>query len=277
MIDVIWYNGAKGNWDSGLLASIFDGHPAHFRQHNTKAQVFFEKAIVIIVGNPEPTQVFNYLSKIKHGLAILTSDEVGEFDYKKAIPPHFEVWTQYYHAGKSDIETRLLVGAPSRIKDYDTSPLPKEYLWSFVGQVQHEQREKCVSVLRTLPDGYLHISKGFGGQENGMEYQPYLDVMRKSKFVICPAGNVCADSFRVYEAIACGAIPIVERRAPRDAEGFDYWGEVWQPNGLVAVNEWGALPSILRNTEQYTEVMDGNGWYDFYKEVLTQQLIDYAG
>lgn len=274
MIDVIWLNASRGNWDSGLLSEIFDSSPDIFKQHNTKTQVVFDRAIVVIVGKPDVKQTRQYLDKFKGGHAILTSDEDSYFDFKNAIPPHFERWTQYYAPNKAEIETRILLGAPSRIKDFDTSPLEKKYLWSFVGQVQNPSRQHCVEVLKTLPNGYLHIAQGFAGTlGNEMEYQKYLDIMRQSKFVVCPSGSMCVDSFRVYEALQCGAIPIVEKRSPRDASDFNYWDSVWDLHELIQVDSWDELPEVIQTP---VESVDAVEWWDFYKSVLKGQLIELA-
>lgn len=287
MIDVIWYNASRGNWDSGLLCSIFDKHPDVFIQHNDKkSSCWFEKAIVIVVGCPDIEQLRKFLTGIQHGIVILTSEEDSFFDYKAAIPNHFEIWTQYYSeckggdsVPKNNINTRLLLGAPNRLKDYKINRhLPKKYLWSFVGQSQNPMRSACIDVLRTLPNGFLHVADSFGGAENGIEYQEYLDIMCQSVFVICPAGSMCVDSFRLYEAMECGAIPITNARAPRDAKDFNYWHEIGIKNVLIQIgDDWQDLEFVLRNSRDLEfEVEVENKWYFDYKQNLEQKLLDYA-
>lgn len=279
MIDIVWFGGYRGSWDHGLLMSIFDKHPDIFIQHNTKNPPTSEKAIVIIIGRPNEKQVREYLEKIKSGLVILTSDEDSFFDWKAAIPERFEIWTQYYAPNKSEIKTRLLLGAPSRIKDYQTSPLPKKYLWSFIGQVQNPHRQRCVEVLKQMLSegaaGYLKIVEGFSGNISGeVEYQNYLDIMRQSKFVICPSGSMCTDTFRVYEAMECGAIPVVELNSPRDDEEFFYWAEVDDTMLFPMLHAWSDLPEILN--ANYHNVETTCKIWQQYKSDLEQKLLDYA-
>jgi len=182
--------------------------PNQINHYYNVSEPISDSPIVIVTGKPSNIDILHgRLSHLNNPLVILTSDEDAEFEWKRAIPITCELWTQYYSPNKSEIKERLLLGVPNRFKDYKVnSHLPKKYLWSFVGQCQNPSRQACVEVLRGLPDGFLHVADSFGGVENGIEYQEYLDIMCQSKFVICPAGSMCVDSFRFYEAIECGGI-----------------------------------------------------------------------
>lgn len=278
---VIWWDQGRGNWDSGLLCSVFDRHPQVFQQHNSKELIYPYRAIVIVVGKPEVKPLREYLDKLGEGLVILTSEEDSYFDWKAAIPPHLDLWTSYYSPNKHEIKERILLGPPNRIKDFKINThLPKKYLWSFVGQMQNPFRDKAVNIMRNLPEthphlaeGFLHRAWAFGGQENGIEYQEYLDICCQSKYVVCPAGSMCVDSFRFYEAMECGAIPVTDRRAPRDHPDFNYWSEVIGPNPILTVNDWDELPVIL---EDMSTPEIRNGWWGTYKANLERKLLIYA-
>lgn len=295
MIPVIWWNQARGNWDHGLLMSVFDKHPEVFEQINTKEPLpELERAIVIVVGQPVIEPLKNYLKTLKSGIIIFTGDEECAFDCESIRDDSkFEFWTQCYTPHRSFIKERLFLGTPNRIVNYKiNSDLPKKYLWSFIGQNHNPFRNKCVDVLKKLPDGFLHVARAFGGQINGIEFQEYLDICCQSRFVICPAGSFTADTFRVYEAIECGAIPIVDKRSPRDSKDFDYWREVYPQNTLIQVNEWtqeriqelltlSSLegPSELQKLLTGSEISDAeyqNHWWIKYKKEIEQKLLNFA-
>jgi len=280
MIDVVWHNAAKGNWDSGLLSEIFDAHPDVFVQSNTEMPKVFDRAIVVVVGKPDAAPLRKYLESLREALVLLTSDEDAYFPWEYAVPNHCKIWTQYYNEEyKLGIRERFLLGPPNRLKDYKINrTLEKKYLWSFVGQVQNPARQACVAALEKLGGGYMQICELFGGNGNGaVEYQDYLDIMCQSKFVICPSGSMSVDSFRLYEAIECGAIPITERRSPRDPQHFNYWDEVYPPHTIWTVNEWDDM--LAENFfDFYSEnhVRKMNLWWTKYKRDLTHHLLAYA-
>ena len=130
---------------------------------------------------------------------------------------------------------------------------------------------------------------GFGGQGNGIEYQQYLDICCQSRFVICPSGSMTADTFRVYEAMECGAIPIADRRSPRDEPGFNYWIECYPHNTVFAISEW--TEEIYEFMQCYPlhplEEIDipvvaakmdykNNFWWEKYKQGVENKLLKLA-
>lgn len=277
MIDVIWWDASRGNWDHGLLMSIFDKYPDSFIQDNTKTPYVVERAIVVVTGHPEKEALKAYLRMLKSGLVIFTSDEEARWDIPAIVPDHLEVWSQYYKPGM-DVAQRLLMGQPSRLKDYKINKTAeKKYLWSFVGQVQNPFRESCVNVLKGLPDGFLRTTDLFGGVcEKAIEYQQYLDIMCQSKYVICPAGSFTPESFRLYEAMECGAIPITDIRGPVHPKGFDYWKEVYPENELLTVSDWNGLVPFFNSKLSHEITDERNQWWGDYKTHLENKLISFA-
>lgn len=281
MIPVIWYKGQRGRWDHGLLLTIFDKYPDIFPQYNEPVPPKgIHNGIVIISGCENESDVFAYLSTMNKCLVILTSEEDAFFQWKKAIPPQHEIWTAYYNPQfKSEIKTRLLLGAPTRIKDFKINThLPKKYLWSFIGQIQNPHRQKMVEVLKTMGGGLLKEVQYFGGNgENATEYLEYLEVMAQSKFVLAGSGSMSVDSFRLYECMETGAIPITEKRSPRDPIGFNYWNEVFPKHTVLTVDNWEELKTMPLNeiyklTNPYTQ----NLWWGQYKQELEEKLLNYA-
>jgi len=256
---------------------IFDKYPEVFIQYNQKESPVFDHAIVVVVGRPLISPLRDYLKKMKSAIVIMTGDEECAFECEKAIPKHFEMWTQCYAPHRSYMKERLLLGPPNRLVNYKINKhLPKKYLWSFIGQNQNPFRNKCVDVLKELPDGFLHVADGFGGGSDGIEYQEYLDVLCQSKYVVCPSGSFTADCFRVYEAILCGAIPICDRRSPRDAEDFNYWNEVYPEHNLITIDDWGLLPNYINDLENIKESFSQCDWWETYKQEVEQKLLNFT-
>lgn len=93
----------------------------------------------------------------------------------------------------------------------------RKYLWHFSGSLR-KQRKRLVRMLESSPSlrnkGYLQIAKKFGGDgEFGTKANnpktEYLQSILNSKFVFAPCGNAM-ETHRIYEAVALGAIPVIE-------------------------------------------------------------------
>lgn len=278
MISTIWWKGARGNWDHGLLMDIFNKNETIFNQYNEPAPPLgiIKKAIVIVTGNPNVDELTEFLNKLESGLVIYTSDEEGRWGIP--VLPHITVWTQYWRPGMNADLGKILMGYPSRLGQYKINrDLPKEYLWSYIGQVQNEFREECVKVLKTLDGGKLQTVEFFGGIGKGaIDYQEYLDIICKSKYVICPPGSFSVESFRLYEALECGSIPITQMRSPKHPKDFNWWKEVYPDHNLMLIEHWNDLGAAWFDDQYYKERLKYNDWWPVYKEKLEKKLISYA-
>lgn len=277
MIPVVWHNASCGNWDMGIFQLTFEKYPDLFPQYNDKENPVFNRAIVMCVGKPNVRNLKRYLEKIKSGVVIFASEEDAYFPWKDVMHPGLTPWTQYWRPQtKNEIKERVLLGAPYRIKDYAVNKaMHKKYLWSFIGQVQNPARQRMVEQLKKMPDGYLKIISSFGGYcDDGVEYQDYLNVCMQSRYVICGSGSMSVDSFRVYEAIEAGAIPITEMRSPRDEHDFNYWDEVYPANELTLVDGWHA--DLLMDIMKGDYFPQQNEWWDRYKQELEIKLLNLA-
>lgn len=94
----------------------------------------------------------------------------------------------------------------------------RKYLWNFGGSLR-KRRGELLRRLRQSRElrtrGFVQVSSKFGGDGvfGDRTYDPknaYLDAIHQSQFVFAPCGNAM-ETHRIYEAIALGAIPIVEK------------------------------------------------------------------
>ena len=83
----------------------------------------------------------------------------------------------------------------------------RQYAWSFVGAPK-ASRPDALRALRAVEPRFVHLTDA----APALDRQSYLGVMRDSAFCPCPMGNVHLETFRLYEALEAGCIPIVERR-----------------------------------------------------------------
>lgn len=276
-MQVIWFEGQRGRWDHGMLMDVFYKHLDIFDQYNEPRLPSWgvESAIIVVAGDHDKDVLNEFLSTLRSALVIYTSDEEARWEIVKM--PHVEVWSQYWKAGM-EVDYKMLMGYPSRLGEFKiNSHLPKEYLWSYVGQVQNEFREECVKVLKTLDGGKLQTVEFFGGIGKGaIDYQEYLDIICKSKYVICPPGSFSVESFRLYEALECGSIPITQMRSPKHPKDFNWWKEVYPDHNLMLIEHWNDLGAAWFDDQYYKERLKYNDWWPVYKEKLEKKLISYA-
>lgn len=95
----------------------------------------------------------------------------------------------------------------SDIRDYSSKPVV-----SFCGAITHPIRHKCIEKLKgseDLENSFIIRNAFWGGNPHGKHIrEEYKTNMKDSDLVLCcrGAGNF---SFRLYEALSCGKIPII--------------------------------------------------------------------
>lgn len=256
MIPVLWLSlhedaPARGNWDQAMLEALFSDqlYPVPgFDFHSTTTVLDLPDcvggAIIVVSGfsHAEDVERINdIIGRLDWVLLVVTSDEEGLFPIDELQHPNMKLWLQYPR--------------PERTYPTDTTFIPcgwppgtKETLWAFrerdvrsrdwffAGQVTHERRRECMAHMTGIPNGLALPTDGFG---KGMPRAEYLSYMRDAKIVPCPSGPHSPDTFRLYEALEAGCIPIV-----------DTWpgGGFHPPTGLpapVIFNTWGAAPALV--------------------------------
>lgn len=249
-IPIHWAFNARGNWDHGMMMLAEEGKLCDrpdvkfervganlFQEHGGPCvrSVCPHTVVCINGGNAYKPEMQEFLSQLRKCLVISLSDEEAKFR-PEMVHSSNVVWVQYGQPGKHDaaakwILTGMRYDTPEMVRRLSASldpDSPRHYLWSFVGQAQNTTRKEMVAVLMKRPDGLLKITDGFGGQNgDGYDYEEYIDTMLDSDFVLCPAGNVVADSFRFAEALECGAIPIAQFKGEQESDDHIYWERVF--------------------------------------------------
>jgi hypothetical protein len=108
-----------------------------------------------------------------------------------------------------------------------------------------------------------------------VERDEYYDVMTDSMFAPCPMGNVNIESFRLYEALECGTVPIVEKRL-----GFDYYRKLLGDHPIPTVSSWSDASHLIRDCLRHPVKLEGlqrecMAWWKLYKPRLRHVISDF--
>jgi len=96
----------------------------------------------------------------------------------------------------------------------DHTAFTKKYLFSFLGRDCIPLRTKLLAVRFTRPDVLVKDTSSFNvfshdkSRSKDEDWRRFADVLRESKFVLCPRGNG-ASSIRLFEAMQLGLAPVI--------------------------------------------------------------------
>jgi hypothetical protein len=157
-----------------------------------------------------------------------------------------------------------------------SSDIKRDYIWSFAGTPKHTRSDK-LALFKSLQPYKIVWEEGdsFGIQTTGLKTPDYRALMLNSKFVICLEGNYSVDSFRVYEALECGCIPVVVSKF--------YWKSLFNKMPPFIVSDYWQenFSKINTLTDQNIETIRlecVNFWNDYkseFKNTLKNNIITY--
>lgn len=259
-VPVIWLNfhdnaPNRGYWDQGLLEGLFDHsiwRPAgyfDFEHHevNDHFDHGFDGGVVVIPGrqNAAYVRLVNmFLKNLDWALVILTGDEEGDFPVEKLEVENraIKIWLMTPQPGRDygNVSRFLGTGYPPGIQDALPDELPARSLdYFFAGQVTHSRREDCVKYLSSVEncDGIHGEVVSSGGFTLGLDQKEYWRKLASAKVAPAPGGPVSPDSFRAFEALEAGCVPLLDVAAGR-GEFREFWDMVLPNSPIPQISGW---------------------------------------
>ena len=152
-------------------------------------------------------------------LLIHLSDEEGldADNFYHQLPQDTLIWRNFHHPRlqshiRSDI--RLFPIGPRR-EFFGFQPFKlsstRKFPWSFMGTLWHSSQRFYASslFLKHLPQGLFYGGDRFG---SGIPLLDYKNLLLDSVFSLCPEGDRHFDTFRLYESLQMGCLPLVVER-----------------------------------------------------------------
>lgn len=224
------------------------------------------------------------LDKMLWRVLIVVGQEEGNFDYRSFQDDRTKVWLMQ---PKLEDTADFYIGsgyaphAREMIERHEHEYLTKPLDWFFAGQNNHERREQAASVLQRMVNredvkGRVVLSDGF---TQGITPQEYFYDMAATKTVPCPSGVQSPDSFRVYEALESGAIPVVDDFSTVLVHEPGYWQKVFNEQGVPFkmfndyANLEGYICDALRDGLAYRNRVFA--WWLKYKRYMAYTLCDH--
>ncbi len=253
---------AKGYWDQAFIGDIFESLSES------------DRTVVVIPGAYQADKIVDInteLIKYKKVFVVITSDEEGKFPIGKLSHPDMYVYGQY---GTSLFNIPLGYTPQTRKELKRIGYVQDRQPWFFAGQINHIRRHLMADVLNDYDSDHdkFYPTNGFA---QGLEPWQYFDKMASACAVPCPPGNETQDSFRVYEALESGAVPIVDRFS---AQGnFDYWDPLFPDAPFPIISSYQELIPAIEKAQNKAYRNQVFAWWIAKKMEWRQQFKEKLG
>lgn len=299
MIDVVWLDyrddadgpsSGRGYWDQGMFEALFAGtlYPTSKRHtfRHWERRTWPEDTpggIVVFKGGNNADQLHTLTQDIAEHfpewcLLITAGDEEDRVDWSRISHANLTRWialprplshrdcpdgTRYFGCGWPADAPALLHATERTVA------------WSYAGQVNHSRRHEAVTAAQQLDvPGELHPSPGF---TQGLDRASYYDLMSRSKLILCPSGPTTPDTFRMWEALEAGCLPLVDLKTPDDKVPGYYPFLLGGEPPFPTVDTWDTdLPDLVANglNDWPANVNRVWAWWQQWKRNMAWGLID---
>jgi alpha(1,3/1,4) fucosyltransferase len=217
-----------------------------------------EDGSIVILMRPTPAHVKCLEAWASAGLKFYVlhmSDEYSK-DPISFYPLAQGVIRNYY---RKDVESPTVVTVPLGFhwaipngEPVIHTPRPpfREFVWSFVGTGWAGRREK-LSALQQVPGDHKLVFMDEWNSPSMLGREETLSILLNSWFVPCPAGNN-GETFRIYEALEAGAVPIVVQEAGME----DYFTFIGRYLPLMLATSWTHAAQLVYTLKSQPELYE---------------------
>lgn len=289
MTQVSWLNiepglGERGAWDMNIIEELTAGEGFVHIESNELIDSR-QGAVVVIAGQHMvgwAPLVAALAEALPWSLVIVTSDEEALFPVD-LLPRDDKcaVWTQYHDRGMDRV---IPIGPQPDTWQHvglcGLGHVRENAVW-FAGQDTHERRHELLATMKDMAADSIYGHVGWAattGFRQGLSQDRYITALCHARLAPCPSGPHSLDSFRLYEALAAGALPIVERCTPHGEEpGF--WRALFGEDcPLNVVTSWRSLPALAEWysdpivwTRERDKVQE---WWRIWREDFRREFYD---
>ena len=105
----------------------------------------------------------------------------------------------------------------------------RKYKWAFTGTPHKSSRHDLLFQFSNIEPFFCHKTEKF--DRKIISIDEMNDVLSSTQFIPCPYGFFHPETYRVFEALECGCIPIVE-------SAYNYYDRVFPNNPFIKINKW---------------------------------------
>ena len=186
-------------------------------------------------------------------------DETGILDFSRVYKNCNYVWrtfcsNKYFSNGQVKC---IPIGYKSGISI--KSSQNRKYKWVFIGTPHKSSRHDLLYQFSHIKEFYSYKTEKFNLKPISVE--DMSKILSFTEFLPCPNGFVHPETYRLYEALECGCIPIVEN-------AYKYYERLFPGNPFVKVDKWIEAVPIMKgwNNEQISSKQNECiNWWNKYK------------
>ena len=209
----------------------------------------------------------NLLNKTKNIFLIHLGDEGGTENTNFIYNNCLHIWRtfclgEFFNNKKI---TCIPIGYKKGITNNQKKILDRKYNWSFLGTTHGSSRFDLLYQHQRIENGFSRTTKEFASKDS-LGTSEYYNILANTKFLPIPHGYYHPETYRLYEALESGCIPIIENP-------HKFFDKFYPNNPLLKIELWKESPALinsyLKDKNKISNLSDKIfNWWDEYKKNL---------
>jgi hypothetical protein len=146
----------------------------------------------------------------------------------------------------------------------------KKYIWSFMGTIHGSSRFDLLQKHKKIKPNFQKLTSGFATNDS-LEAKEYYEQLNNSIFTLVPNGYYHPETYRLYEALECGSIPIVENP-------FNFFDFFLKDSPIPKIKNWSEslkiMEDLIKDEGSILKLStDINLWWIEYKKNLKDNFL----
>ena len=227
-----------------------------------------EDILIIVDSNPEKKiELYNKLKLICSKILLFhLGDEAGSYDlsqiYNKCNYILRAFCSNKYF--KNNRVKCIPLGYKSGISDRQKKN--SKYKWAFTGTPHKSSRHDLLFQFSDIKPFFCHKTEKFNTKIISVDEMS--EVLSLTEFIPCPNGFFHPETYRLYEALQCGCVPIVEN-------AYKYYDRLFPDNPFIKVDKWIEAKPVIKgwsNDQIKKKQEECKSWWRSYKIDLQEMV-----
>ena len=229
-----------------------------------------EDILIIVDSSPEKKKEFYIKLKLACNKIFLIhlGDESGILDLSSIYDGFNFVWRFFCLRRFFDNKKVNCIPIGYKSGVHLNKEIKKKYKWSFIGTPHRSSRHDLLFQLSQIKPSFCHKTNKFN--ENTIDSLEMSKVLSSTEFIPCPNGFFHHETYRLYEALECGCIPIVEN-------AFKYYDRLFPNNPFIKVDKWIEAKSIIKDWNEdkiNKKRKECQSWWHEYQKQLQEDILN---
>lgn len=257
-VNLIWFGESANLWGRSWIEELLkDVDLVYHYPKNKEGAVLLDNCIVV-TNNSEAYDYIEALDRAnkKYAVILLSDETLTEPMFYLSSPNCIYAARNYFSPRywRDDKVFTFGLGHRHKFEHYVTPKVlasKRRRTWSFAGSLKAD-RIHAFDCFKDIKPYQLNIIEFFNDSK-GLTTEEYADLLSDTVFCLAPQGGCNLDSFRIYEALEAGSIPVVLKQTEYQKIHPSYWHSIFigeKDMPFVCASSWEEAAQICKKIIQ---------------------------